>query len=197
MSSLPEARKYYTYADYETWDDDFRCELIDGVVYAMGAPSVDHQAISMELSYQLHSFLRGKQCRVFHAPFDVRLNHDTRDDIVVQPDLLVICNPKKIENGKHCLGAPDFVIEILSPSTSRKDQIVKSKRYFDFDVKEYWIINPTDRSVIVLKQSESCFTYIPYTCKEEIPLSVLEGCTIDLKTVFPPLPEGVELGDEL
>ncbi|MCL2399377.1 MAG: Uma2 family endonuclease, partial [Defluviitaleaceae bacterium] len=158
----PEKGKYYTYADYETWDDDFRCELIDGVIYDMASPSRAHQEVSAALLTELHIFLRGKKCKVFHAPFDVRLNAATKDDIVVQPDILVICDEKKIENGKHCIGAPDFVVEILSPSTSRKDKIIKSRRYFDAGVKEYWLIDPEDRTVTTLKRSENCFTYLSY-----------------------------------
>jgi len=181
MSVLPKSNGYYTYADYETWDDDFRCELIDGVVYAMSAPSRFHQAISVELTTQLHTFLRGKSCKLFHAPFDVRLNAHTKDDIVVQPDLLVVCNELKIENGRHCIGAPDFVIEILSPSTSNKDRDIKSKRYLEAGVREYWLICPESLTVETLISNNGKYQRECYSFEDEIPVSILEGCILNMK----------------
>jgi len=189
VTKRPEAREYYTYADYAAWDDDFRCELIDGVVYDMSAPSIAHQEVSIEITTQLRTYLRGKKCRVFAAPFDVRLNPNANDDIVVQPDISVVCDEKKLENGKHCIGAPDFIIEILSPSTSRKDKVLKSKRYFDAGVREYWIIDPEDMTTTVLMREEDNYTYLSYEGDAEIPVSIFDDCTIDMKLVFPPPPE--------
>ena len=173
----------YTYADYETWDDKLRCELIDGVVYAMSAPSRVHQEVLLNLATILNTFLRGKKCKVFVAPFDVRLNWDTKDDIVLQPDILVVCDEKKIENGKHCLGAPDLVIEILSPSTSRKDLLYKSHYYREYGVKEYWVVDPIDKGVskLLFGDVNLCGEF---TNDSEIPVSVLEGCIINMREVF-------------
>ena len=112
------ARKYdrdkrYTYADYESWDDENRYELIDGVVYMMSAPSIEHQGILVELSRQLANFLVGKPCRVFVAPCDVCISGlGDEDDSVVQPDIFVVCDESKLDK-KYCNGAPDMVIEIL------------------------------------------------------------------------------------
>lgn len=184
-ASLPKKGNCYTYADYETWDDNFRYELIDGIVYDMASPSRVHQEVSVALTAQLYNFLEGKNCRVFAAPFDVRLNAATKDDIVVQPDILVVCDEKKIENGKHCIGVPDFIIEILSPSTYKRNEAIKCNLYFDAGVKEYWIVDPIEYYVVTLKRADNCFTYVPYLDKDaQIPVSVLEGCVIDMKRVF-------------
>jgi len=183
MSILPNENMKYTYVDYETWDDDFRCELIDGVVYAMGAPTQAHQEILLSLATQFHIFLRGKKCKVFIAPFDVRLNWDTKDNIVVQPDILVVCDEKKLENGKHCLGAPDMVIEILSPSTANKDLLHKCHYYREYGVKEYWVIDPVEESVSKLIFDENSLE--EFTKDAEIPVSVLDGCVIKMQEVFP------------
>ena len=141
--------KRYTYADYAAWDDDNRYELIDGVAYMMSAPSIEHQGISMELSKQLAVFLTGKQCRVFAAPCDVCINGlGDEDDIVVQPDLLVVCDESKLD-GKRCNGAPDMTIEILSPSTSKRDIVLKHDKYQSAGVREYWIVDPDKKVVYV------------------------------------------------
>lgn len=139
----------YTYSDYRTWNDDNRYELIDGIVYMMASPSVEHQMISFEISRQLGNFLLGKMCRAFAAPFDVRLNAETTDDTVVQPDIFVVCDPEKYKNGKSCNGAPDMVVEIISPSSVGYDQITKYNQYLEAGVKEYWIVYPEARGVMV------------------------------------------------
>ena len=131
----------YTYGDYLRWDDGERWELIDGVAYNMTpAPNRRHQAILRELSYQFTAFLAGKPCEVYFSPFDVRLpEHNEKDEevtTVVQPDLVVICDPDKLDD-RGCRGAPDLVNEILSPSTSRKDMKTKLELYEKRGVREY------------------------------------------------------------
>ena len=141
---------HYSYRDYRAWPEDERWELIDGVAYNMcAAPTLRHQGISLELGTQLKSFLAGKPCRVFVAPTDVffpRLNEQSEDDVdtVVQPDVLVVCDRTKLRpNG--IWGAPDMVIEILSPSTSRKDFHEKYDLYQRSGVSEYWVVDPVGR----------------------------------------------------
>ena len=199
--NFPQPNKYYTYEDYITWDESLCVEIIDGVVYPrhgsepmfgssiphiynMAGPNILHQEISVEISTQLRNFLRGKTCKVLTAPFDVKLNPN-KNDIMVQPDILVVCDLKKLETGNYCNGAPEFVIEILSPSTSKKDMHIKSKHYFDAGVLEYWIVNPEDGTVVVLKRNENCFTFLTYGDKDVVPVSVLEGCFIDMGLIFP------------
>ena len=148
---IRKAEQHFTYQDYRQWPDDERWELIDGVAYSMGSPTTTHQTISMELSLAFGQFLKGKPCRIFAAPFDVlfaRLNEQDEDDVdtIVQPDLLVVCDPTKIR-AKYVWGAPDLVVEILSPSTSRKDQHEKYALYERSGVKEYWVIDPTGQWV--------------------------------------------------
>ena len=139
---LHQEEQRYTYADYVTWPGDERWELIDGVPYAMSpAPTIGHQRIAGEIHRQLANFLKGKPCEAFIAPVDVRLNADNDDDIVVQPDVLVVCDKNKLD-GKCCNGAPDFVVEILSPSTADHDRVNKFQVYVAAGVREYWIVDP-------------------------------------------------------
>lgn len=183
MGNLAEERRY-AYKDYITWDDKTRYELIDGIAYAMASPSRLHQKISMELSRQLANFLRGKTCEVFHAPFDVRLNSDSFDDIVVQPDILVVCDISK-HDGKSVKGAPDLIIEILSPFNKRHDTFVKFRQYQKAGVKEYWIVDPSRRivDVYILKNGKYGVGTV-YDDTDIIPVNVLSGCEISLADVF-------------
>ena len=190
-SEVSEAvRKYkqdglYTYADYASWDDDKRYELIDGIAHVMYAPTVDHQSALTGLFLQFGNFLKGKTCKVFVAPFDVCLNGKGDDDYtVVQPDLLVICDRTKIDNRKYCNGAPDLVIEILSPSTSRHDRLVKLNKYLIAGVREYWIVDPDDRSVNVHILENGKYVINAYDEHETIAVSILDGCEIKLPDVF-------------
>ena len=184
--SLPKEKENqrYTYADYRQWDDGERWELIDGVSYLMSpSPSRTHQAILRELVYQLTGFLKGKPCELFFAPFDVRLNADTFDDTVVQPDLLIICDRSKLDD-KCCVGAPDMVMEILSPSTGRHDRLVKSQAYLKAGVREYWIVDPDTRTVQICILENGKYVMTIYGDADIAPVHILEGCTVNLRDVF-------------
>ena len=173
----------YTYSDYLEWDDDQRWELVDGVPFLMSAPSTRHQKISSNLHGQLFILLKGKPCDVYHAPFDVRLNADTLDNTVVQPDILVICDRVKLDKA-GCKGAPDFVIEILSPSTSSRDRHLKFDLYRKVGVREYWVIEPDANIVSAhILNNEDYITRI-YGETDIAPISVLDNCSIDLAEVF-------------
>ena len=178
--------EHYTYADYCAWDDSRRWELIDGAAYAMSpSPSRGHQAITGEIFGQLREFLKGKPCKVFIAPFDVRLNADGADDIVVQPDILVVCDESKLDGGNGVVGAPDFIAEILSPSSLKHDWIMKKRLYLRSGVREYWIVDPDAKMVTahVLRDGG----YMSYTYDEHdaaVPVEVLSGCAINLTDVF-------------
>lgn len=188
---LPEKTTPYTYADLLAWDEDVRAEIIDGEVYMMSSPSASHQEISMELSRQFANYLEGKKCRVYAAPFDIRLFEragDRPEDIttVVQPDLTVICDRSKTDD-HGCKGAPDMILEILSPSTRRHDRLVKLNLYQRAGVKEYWIVDPITRSVQVFLLDESGVFRLheDYGPKDIAKVNVLDGCFIELCKVFP------------
>jgi len=184
--ALPQKKEEqrYTYADYCQWDDGERWELIDGVSYLMSpAPLRTHQGISRELTRQLANFLIGKPCKVYAAPFDVRLNADTYDDTVVQPDLLIVCDSSKLDD-KGCTGAPDMVIEILSPSTGRHDKLVKFQTYQKAGVREYWIVDPDTRTVQVNILENGKYVAAMYGDTGIAPVHILEGCTVNLRDVF-------------
>ena len=184
--ALPEEKQTcrYTYADYCTWGDDERWELIEGVPYAMSpAPNRRHQEISRELSYQFTAFLKGKPCEVFAAPFDVRLNAEKGDNTVVQPDLLVVCDKSKLDDN-GCKGAPDLIIEILSPSTSSRDKLLKFNKYLLAGIREYWIVDPVDKIVSVNTLENGKYIVNVYGDADCVPVGVLSGCLINMREVF-------------
>jgi len=180
----------FTYGDYLTWDDDERWELIDGVPYNMSpSPKVAHQRILLELGRQFANFLLGKPCHAFIAPFDVRLPEaDESDDLVetvVQPDLTVICDQRKLDEA-GCRGAPDLVVEILSPSTAQKDLKIKFARYERAGVREYWIIDPTGKTVQVFTLGPDGRYGRPqvYTDGDTAPVGIFPDLEINLTEVF-------------
>ena len=145
----------HTYGDYLAWPEDVRYELIDGVAYAMSpAPPVSHQEVLLELSRQIDEALDESACRVLIAPLDVRLPRgdeaDDAIDTVVQPDVLVVCDPARIDE-RGVRGAPGWIIEVLSPATAAHDQVTKRELYERAGVREYWLVHPTDRIVIVYR----------------------------------------------
>lgn len=147
--------QHHTYGEYLAWDDDQRWELIDGIAYAMSpAPSRIHQRLVLELARQIANALEGTTCEVNIAPFDVRLpksdEADEKVDTVVQPDLAVVCDPAKLDD-RGCRGAPDWIVEVLSPATAAHDHILKRKIYERAGVGEYWLVHPADRIVTVYR----------------------------------------------
>ena len=151
----------HTYRDYCTWPDDVRYELIDGHAYAMSpAPSRHHQEIVVEVLRQIADALEGSGYRVYVAPFDVRLPRaaeaDDDVDTVVQPDISVICDRTKLDD-RGCRGAPDWVIEVLSPSSASHDQILKRALYERSGVREYWLIHPVDLVVTVYRLVDGAY----------------------------------------
>ena len=181
-----ESERLYTYADYLEWDDDKRYELIDGRVYMMSAPTSNHQDVCREISRVISNYLVGKRCKLYFAPFDVRLTPKPfgKDDTVVQPDIVVICDPKKIDR-RGCVGAPDLVIEITSPSTSARDKLLKFNKYLWAGVREYWIVDPRDKTVSVHLLNENRYVTNVYGKDDTVPVATLEGCEVNLKDVFP------------
>jgi Uma2 family endonuclease len=151
-----KAQEHFTYADYLTWPDDERWELIHGVPYNMNpSPGMRHQEISWRLCQQFGRYLSDKSCKPFAAPFDVRFGQsgnqsDNYVETVVQPDVLVVCDTSKLDD-RGCNGAPDLIIEITSPSTGKNDLTIKFDLYQYYAVKEYWIVHPVEQTVMVFR----------------------------------------------
>ena len=186
MSNAVKLDKLYTYADLLTWPEDERWELIDGVPYAMAAPNTRHQRISMNLSREFSVFLKDKNCEVFAAPFDVRLYADKDDDAtntIVQPDLIVVCDPNKIDE-KGCKGAPDLVVEILSPSNSERDRTVKFQKYQTAGVPEVWFVDPDNKNIQVFISIDGKYDINLYGKEDALPVGILPGFKINLKDIF-------------
>jgi Uma2 family endonuclease len=191
MSQAFEEKEFYTYADVLEWDEDARCEIMDGELYMMSAPTIDHQRILMELAYQIKHFLRGKSCEVFPAPFSVRLSpaEDLSDDTVLEPDIAVVCDPSKLDK-RSCNGPPDMVIEILSPSTARYDRLMKFHKYQEAGVREYWMVDPETRTIqVCILEPDAAggagrYIMAMYGDTGTAPVTVLPGCEVDLEAVF-------------
>jgi Uma2 family endonuclease len=185
---LDDENVSYTYADYLGWETDNRYEIIDGEAYMMSSPSVSHQAISGELFGQFWNFLKAKPCQVFAAPLDVRLfpKDDNSDKTVVQPDLLVVCDGSKLADDKSCKGAPDMVIEILSPSNTSPALLLKFNHYLKSGVREYWIIVPETKEIQVhiLEKEAGHYISTVHSSPDALDVSVLPGLRIDFSPVW-------------
>lgn len=183
----------YSYADYLLWQFDERVELIKGLILKMSpAPSMRHQTILGNIHPILHTFYRNKQCKVFFAPFDVRLYNRKKSErknkdifTVVQPDLCVVCNPEILDE-KGCNGAPDWIIEILSPGNTKRDVVDKFALYAEAGVKEYWIISPADETVTqFFLNDEGKYQHIGlYANEGTIVPQLFSELVIDLSDVF-------------
>ncbi len=184
----------HTYADYLSWPEDVHYELIDGVAYLMApAPMLDHQDFAGEIYRQLANALQGRPCRAFIAPVDVRLpkadEADEAVDTVVQPDVLVVCDPSKLDR-RGVRGAPDFVAEVLSPSTAGHDHARKRRVYERAGVNEYWLVHPADRIVTIyrLEQGEYGKPDV-FELTEPTPVGVLPGVAIGWDDLLRRLPQ--------
>jgi Uma2 family endonuclease len=193
MSTSPRIKgsERFTYADYLTWPEDERWELIDGAAYAMSpAPGIAHQRISRALTRIIDTHLHGRQCELFAAPLDVRLAavsgvSDNYVETVVQPDIFVVCDKDKLDE-RGCNGAPDFIIEISSPSTGKHDLTIKFDLYERNRVKEYWIIHPAEQTVLVYKMEDDNTYGKPerYAGDDRVPVPLLGELIVDLAEVF-------------
>ncbi len=178
----------YTYADYLKWQFEERVELIRGKIFEMSAPSRLHQAFSTKIAAKLDNFLEGHPCSVYAAPFDVRFPTKSPDNgsitTVLQPDICVVCDPTKLDD-RGCIGAPDIVVEILSPGNKAKELRNKYEIYEECGVPEYWIVSPQDETFILYLlndgkyQSGRVLTY-----GDVVNSSTLIGFTLDLTWLF-------------
>jgi Uma2 family endonuclease len=179
----------FTYSDYLTWPENERWEIINGDAYMCAAPSRTHQKYLGVLFMLISQYLEDKTCEVYTAPFDVRFpkvkQKDEETDTVVQPDIVVVCDLEKLDE-KGCKGAPDLVIEILSPATISIDYISKLHIYEKNGVPEYWVVHPTDKTLMVflLNKVGKYERGVVYTEKDKVRVNILEDLTIDLSRVF-------------
>jgi Uma2 family endonuclease len=180
--------KSYNYADYLAWNFDERVELINGVVFDLPTPFTLHQRLSGRLSATFWQQCTNKPCEVFSAPFDVRIPRLSGNDIeiitVVQPDICVICDPAKIDD-KGCLGAPDIIVEILSPGNNKKELKNKYEVYEEAGVLEYWIIHPQEKTF--LKYTLTDGSFVPsklLTIGDDVTTPVLPGFVLSLEELF-------------
>jgi Uma2 family endonuclease len=182
--------KDYTYVDYLTWPEEERWEIIDGVPYMMVPPSRIHQVILTELLTQFNNYLKEKPCKVYPAPFGVRLpqgneKSDKEITTVVEPDIVIVCDHSKLDD-LGCKGAPDLIVEIVSPTSVKNDILKKFNRYEKAGVREYWIVEPNGKIISVFLLGDNARYGRPeiYSEEDNIKVNIFLDFTIDLKSVF-------------
>jgi Uma2 family endonuclease len=193
LPSAYQPRRVYTYQDYLAWPEGFRAEIFNGEIITMAPPRPIHQETVLALSIQIYDYIRTNHLnsKVYPAPFAVRLfpHQDSRDTLVLEPDITLVCDPSRID--EHGLtGAPDMVIEVLSPSTGHYDREDKKAVYQEAGVKEYWIVDADAKTLTVFLRGVSGdkgnedYKKICYSKDATVPVTVLPGLSIDLAEVF-------------
>lgn len=180
--SLPQ-EKHYTEDDYCNIPEDVRAELIDGTIYYQAAPSRTHQRILVKLCSVIDRYIseKGSSCEVYPAPFAIKLDGEKNN--IVEPDISVICDTDKLSE-KGCTGAPDWIIEIVSPNNSSHDYVRKLDLYNSSGVREYWIVNPKEQNIMVYHLEEFNFKLTPYTFNDSIPVGIYDGFSITLANLI-------------
>lgn len=178
--ALPQSQ-IYTEEDYYNLPENVRAELIDGQIYYMSAPSRIHQEILNFMNTEINIYLRSKKgpCKVYPAPFAVKLFEDD-DKTILEPDISVICNPDKLTD-RGCTGAPDWIVEIISPSTASRDYIYKLNLYAKAGVREYWIVDPNSKKIFVYHLEQPDFKADCYTFQDRIDVNIYDDLEIDFK----------------
>ena len=174
----------FTLEDYYEIPDDIRVELIDGVLYTMNSPTSVHQMIGGLIYTKLMNYVMQKKgrCLPMISPIDVQLDCD--DKTMVQPDVLILCDRNKLVKKGGIYGAPDFIVEILTPSTKRKDMIKKNQKYMDAGVREYWLVDPDEKRVMVYLYNDPEVVHL-YTFEDEIPVGIFDGnCKINFAEIY-------------
>lgn len=183
--------KVYSYADYLKWQFDERIELIKGKILEMAAPNIKHQDISVNLTRLFSNAFHKHSCKLYHAPFDVRLINtkkstaDKQVHTVVQPDLCVICDLEKLKDGRGCLGSPDLVIEILSPGNSTREMKTKFDLYEENEIQEYWLVEPEKETIFIYVLKEGNYIGLrPFTIEDTIISPTFPNLQVEVKEVF-------------
>ncbi len=180
-----------TVEDYYAVDEDRRVELIDGVLYDLAAPTTFHQIFLVEIAFQIKAFIKENHgsCIPFIAPTAVQLDRD--DKTMLEPDLGIVCNRDNFTK-KNIYGAPDFVLEVISPATRKKDYFIKLNKYMNAGVKEYWIVDPYQRRILVYYFEGESGPFV-YSITEPVPVNIYDGkLVIDLSELEEWLPDGDE-----
>ena len=192
----PESPYGFTYADYLTWNFKERIELIRGKIFKMSpAPTRLHQSISIKIETEISIFLKGKKCKMFHAPIDVRLKgkpfrkKKLRDDeitTVIQPDIIVVCDEEKLKDNRSVDGAPEFIVEILSPGNTKTETKYKFDLYEENGVLEYWVVYPEYRQIYkyLLNENEEYGKPVIYESGDNISCKVLKGLSFPVDEIF-------------
>lgn len=177
-----QLQNFYTEDDYDSLPEDVRAELIDGQFYDMASPSRIHQKILHFLDRTIGNYIdsKGGPCEVYPAPFAVRLFDDRKT--IVEPDLSIICDPGKLDD-RGCKGAPDWIIEIVSPGNPAHDYVRKLNLYLDAGVREYWIVNPASQTILVYFFEKAAFKAQPYTFRDKIKSNLYDDLTIDFSEI--------------
>ncbi|MEQ9375700.1 MAG: Uma2 family endonuclease [Imperialibacter sp.] len=189
--TLLDSGAAYSYADYLRWTFEDRVELIKGKIFHMSpGPNRKHQKVSIDLGARIYNFLQGQSCEVYMAPFDVRLpskkgSKDKEIFNVVQPDIMVVCDQRKLDD-KGCIGAPDLVVEILSPFTAAKDLKNKYSLYEESGVREYWIVYPGEEiiEIFALTDNRKFELQNRFIGEDEIQSVVLVGFSLKARDIF-------------
>ena len=179
----PKKQGEYTVEDYMNTPEDMRLELIDGVIYDMATPTIIHQIIGFELCKVIRDYIQKKKgnCIPIVSPVSVQLDCD--DKTILEPDVVVVCDRDKFKNG-IIFGAPDFVVEVLSPSNRKKDLTIKHFKYMNAGVREYWIIDPVKKNIVVYDFETLDLPEI-YTFEHKVPVKIFNGeCLVDFKEIF-------------
>ena len=181
MPAIQQEMENTTLDQYEALPEDIRAEVFDGKIFYMAGPSQNHQTISMELSTTINTYIKKNNgsCRVFHAPFDVKLSDNPLT--IVQPDIMVVCDKNKLD-GKRCNGAPDFIIEIVSSGNAADDYIRKLYYYKNYGVREYWIVDPR-RMAVTVNYFEEDILNIPYTFDSTIKVNIYDDLYINFSDI--------------
>ncbi|MEH2931023.1 Uma2 family endonuclease [Candidatus Ventrimonas sp. KK005] len=182
MPALQTQQELITLEQYKNLPENVRAEVFEGQIYCMASPSQIHQTILTELLVSIRSYLKkkGNNCQVFPAPFDVKLSDQPLT--IVQPDIMIVCDKDKLD-GKRCNGAPDFIIEITSPSNPSDDYIRKLYYYKNYGVSEYWIVDPMTQTVLVYFFEENSFTVRQYSFQDKIKVNLYDDLWIDFTEI--------------
>ena len=189
MAPYGAVKRYYSISEFYTLTGDEKCELIDGIIYKLTAPSGIHQMICTMITTALFNFVKDRngKCLVFGAAPNIELDGSQKDggNTVVLPDVLVLCDREKLERG-NIVGAPDFVVEVLSPSTQKKDKTLKLQKYLNAGVREYWIVDPKKKNIVAyVDDGEEDYDIFIYTFENEVPVHIFENeCKINFKEIY-------------